>query len=82
MERKEESDLAAKWDALMNFLIKSWPRRATARYYYLSHRSIRRAAVLQDDLQITTKTFLRRTCRMYPFVSISVSTKGNRDIEP
>lgn len=46
-----------KWDALMNFLIKSWPRRATSRYYYLSHRSIRRAAVLQDDLQITSKRF-------------------------
>lgn len=45
------SDFVAKWDALMNFLIKSRPHRATARYYYLSHRSIRRAAVFQDDLQ-------------------------------
>lgn len=51
----------AKWDALMNFLIKSRPRRATGRYYYLRHRSIRRAAVLQEDLQINAKTFLRRT---------------------
>lgn len=71
------SDFVAKWDALMNFLIKSRSRRATARYYYLSHRSIRRAAVLQDDLQITQKTFLRRTCRIsvfYRYLDFDVGT--------
>lgn len=45
----------AKWGALMNFLIKSEQHRATTRYYYLSHRSIRRTAVVHDDLQITSK---------------------------
>lgn len=39
----------------MNFLIKSEQHRATSRYYYLSHRSIRRIAVVHDDLQITPK---------------------------
>lgn len=71
------SDFVAKWDALMNFLIKSQLRRATARYYYLSHRSIRRAAVFQDDLQITQKTFLRRTCRIsvfYRYLDFDVGT--------
>lgn len=39
----------------MNFLIKSEQHRATSRYYYLSHRSIQRIAVVHDDLQITPK---------------------------
>lgn len=47
--------MRTKWDALMNFLIKSEQHRAPSRYYYLSHRSIRRIAVVHKDLQITSK---------------------------
>jgi len=47
----------------MNFLIKPEQHRAASRYYYLLGRSIRRIAVLHDDLQIT-KQFCARASPM------------------
>lgn len=56
--------MRTKWNALMNFLIKSKHHRATSCYYYLSHRSIRRIAMMHD-LQITSKQLCARTSFIY-----------------
>lgn len=60
--------MRTKWNALMNFLIKSKHHRATSRYYYLSHRSIRRIAVMHRRLTNNIKNSSAR--KPHSFISM------------